>query len=364
MKTFELQPLTKSIVQLLLIAVGLYALFLIKSLIIYAIIGLYISVLGRPVAKVLRNLPKIGSKLSTSVVSALTLVLITGVFIGLGSWFVPVLIEEFSFLNNIAYGDLFQTLESEWQQLDLVLNSFGIDSTAEFAELNRSLQNFASVDAISAALGSVIGSVGTMFIGTFSVLFISFFLLKEQDLAHRFIDAVTPKKFHSKVDVMTPEIKRIVTRYSFGILFQISTVFALLALGMSFIGIEGAVVLALCAAVFNLIPYVGPLIGGALGILLGMGQLYTAGLSDPSLGIDLVQSLYLLFGLFAGVQLLDNLVFQPIIFSNSVGAHPLEIFLVISIAGTLLGIRGMIIAVPVYSIGRIVLNTALNSLND
>jgi predicted PurR-regulated permease PerM len=77
-----------------------------------------------------------------------------------------------------------------------------------------------------------------------------------------------------------------------------------------------------------------------------------------------VQSLYLLFGLFAGVQLLDNLVFQPIIFSNSVGAHPLEIFLVISIAGTLLGIRGMIIAVPVYSIGRIVLNTALNSLND
>ncbi len=364
MKTFELQPLTKSIIQLLLIAIGLYALFLIKSLIIYAIIGLYISVLGRPVAALIRKLPKVGFKLSNSVVAGFTLIIITGILFGLGSWFVPVLIKEFSFLNSIAYGDLFRTLETEWQQLDLVLNSFGIDSTTEFAELNQSLQNFASVDAISGALGSIIGSVGTMLIGTFSVLFISFFLLKEQDLAHRFIDTVTPSKYHSKVDVMTPEIKRIVTRYSFGILFQISTVFALLALGMSFIGVEGAVVLALCAAIFNLIPYVGPLIGAALGILLGMGQLYSTGVADPSLSIDLVQSLYLLFGLFASVQLLDNIVFQPIIFSNSVGAHPLEIFLVISIAGTLLGIGGMIIAVPLYSIGRIVLNTALNSLTD
>jgi len=364
MKTFELQPLTKAIIQLLLIAIGLYALFLIKSLIIYAIIGLYISVLGRPIAGAIRKIPNIGKRLSNSIVSGLTLTVLTGVFVGLGSWFLPVLFEEFSFLNRIGYGDLLRTLETEWEQFDRLLQSFGIDSTTEFAELNQSLQNFASVDAISGALGSVIGSVGTVLIGTFSILFISFFLLKEQDLAHRFIDTVTPEKYHNKVDIMTPEIKRIVTRYSFGILFQITTVFALLALGMSFIGVEGAVVLALCAAIFNLIPYVGPLIGAALGILLGMGQLYTSGIADPTLGIDLVQSLYLLFGLFASVQLLDNIVFQPLIFSNSVGAHPLEIFLVISIAGTLLGIGGMIIAVPLYSIGRIVLNTALNTISE
>ena len=184
MKTFELQPLTKSIIQLLLIAIGLYALFLIKSLIIYAIIGLYISVLGRPVAALIRKLPKVGSKLSNSVVAGFTLLIISGILFGLGSWFVPVLIKEFSFLNSIAYGDLFRTLETEWQQLDLVLNSFGIDSNTEFAELNQSLQNFASVDAISGALGSIIGSVGTMLIGTFSVLFISFFLYVIYGILH------------------------------------------------------------------------------------------------------------------------------------------------------------------------------------
>jgi len=128
-------------------------------------------------------------------------------------------------------------------------------------------------------------------------------------------------------------------------------------LGMSLIGVQGAVVLALTAAVFNLVPYVGPLIGASLGILLGIGQLYTTGLSDPATSVNLLQSLYMLFGLFAVVQLLDNIVFQPIIFSNSVGAHPLEIFLVISVAGTLLGVGGMIFAVPAYSILRIVINT-------
>ena len=88
-----------------------------------------------------------------------------------------------------------------------------------------------------------------------------------------------------------------------------------------------------------------------------MGQLYTTGLADPTITVDLLQSLYLLVGLFLAVQLLDNLVLQPLIFSNSIGAHPLEIFLVISVAGTLLGVGGMIFAVPAYSIVRIVINT-------
>ncbi len=162
---------------------------------------------------------------------------------------------------------------------------------------------------------------------------------------------------------MTPQIKTLVTRYSFGILFQITAIFILLAIGMTLIGVEGAIVLALCAAVFNLVPYVGPIIGAALGILLGLGQLYATGLANPETSVNLVQSLYLLITLFGLVQLLDNVLFQPLIFSNSVGAHPLEIFLVISIAGTLLGIGGMIFAVPVYSIGRIVYNTVFKTID-
>jgi predicted PurR-regulated permease PerM len=255
-------------------------------------------------------------------------------------------------------------LEQEMTQFSNLLANLGIDSQAELQKINQSLQHFASVEAISGAVQGVLGSIGNVIIGLFSIAFISFFLIREQELAHTFIDYITPKKHHNKVDIIVPQIKRIVTRYSFGILLQITAIFTLLSIGMTLIGVEGAIVLALTAAVFNLIPYVGPIIGATLGILLSMGQLYALGAADPTVDPDLVQGLYLLVGLFAVVQLLDNIVFQPFIFSNSVGAHPLEIFIVISIAGTLLGIVGMIFAVPAYSIIRVVMNTVRDELNQ
>lgn len=357
MKNFELQPFAKACLQLLALATLSYVLWTIKSVVVYAFIALYISVLGRPLFKILQFKTVLGKYLGKTGNAAITLLTIGAILSAVVTWFFPLIIKEFSFLSTIEYDRLIASLETEWNQLDAVLSSFGIDSQAELEQVNRSLQEFASVDAISNALSGLIGSMGNVIISVFSIAFISFFLIREQELAHRFIDYITPKKHHTKIDTIVPGIKRVVTRYSFGILIQITLIFLLLSLGMGLIGIKGAVVLALTAAVFNLVPYVGPLIGASLGILLGMGQLYTAGLTDPATTVDLLQSLYLLIGLFAAVQLLDNVVFQPLIFSNSVGAHPLEIFLVISIAGTLLGVAGMIFAVPAYSILRIVINT-------
>lgn len=357
MKNFELQPFTKACLQLLVLSALGYALWTIKGVVVYAGISLYVSILGRPVFKALQFKTPLGKYLGQTGNAAITLIAIGAVLSGVVTWFFPLLIKEFSFLSTIQYDRLIASLEKEWNQLDAVLASFGINSQDELEQINRSLQEFASVNAISDALSSLIGSMGNVIIGVFSITFISFFLIREQELAHRFIDYITPKKHHAKIDEMVPSIKRVVTRYSFGILIQITLIFLLLSVGMSLIGVQGAIVLALTAAVFNLVPYVGPLIGASLGILLGMGQLYTAGIADPATTVDLLKSLYLLIGLFAVVQLLDNIVFQPLIFSNSVGAHPLEIFLVISIAGTLLGVGGMIFAVPAYSILRIVINT-------
>lgn len=364
MKPIKIQPLAIGVLQLAVIVASCYAIYLIKSVLVYAVIALYISVLGRPIVSFIGKIPKIGLRIGNTGAAALTLSIIVTVFAGIVTWFLPVLAQEFNFIKTIPYDELIASLQLEWNQLDAILTSFGMNSKEELTNINETLQSFASVDAISNVFFSLLGGIGQIIIGLFSVAFISFFLIRERDLAHKFVDLITPESYHDKVDVMTPQIKQVVTRYSFGVLFQITAVFILLGLGMTFIGVKGAVVLALCAAVFNLIPYVGPLIGASLGILLSLGQLYAMGVSDPSLDIDLVQSLYWLLLLFGGVQLLDNIVFQPIIFSNSVGAHPLEIFLVISIAGTFLGIGGMIIAVPFYSVARIVFNTAMKSIDE
>ena len=364
MSQFQLQPIAKAALQLLGIALGVYTLFLIKGVIAYAIIALYLSVLGRPLFKLIRDKSPIGKIVGPTGSATLTMLAIGTIFFLIISWFVPLILQEFAFLQTIQYDRLISSLEKEISQLSTLLENLGMDSQSELQKINQSLQGFASVEAISNAVQGVLGSVGNIIVGLFSIAFISFFLIREQELAHTFIDYITPKKYHNKVDVIVPQIKRIVTRYSFGILLQVTAIFILLSIGMTLIGVEGAVVLALTAAIFNLIPYVGPIIGATLGILLGLGQLYAMGTSDPALEVDLVQGLYLLIGLFLVVQLLDNIVFQPFIFSNSVGAHPLEIFIVISIAGTLLGVGGMIFAVPAYSIIRLVMNTVRDELKE
>ena len=63
---------------------------------------------------------------------------------------------------------------------------------------------------------------------------------------------------------------------------------------------------------------------------------------------------------FAITQLIDNIVLQPLIYGNSVHAHPLEIFLVILLAGSMAGIPGMILAIPGYTVLRVILREFFN----
>ena len=189
-------------------------------------------------------------------------------------------------------------------------------------------------------------------------------MIREQELAHTFIDYITPKKHHNKVDIIVPQIKRIVTRYSFGILLQITAIFTLLSYRHDPDRRRRSNRFGVDRGGFQPHSVRRPHHRRVARDFAQHGTVYALGAADPNVDPDLVQGLYLLVGLFAVVQLLDNIVFQPFIFSNSVGAHPLEIFIVISIAGTLLGIAGMIFAVPAYSIIRVVINTVRDELNQ
>ncbi len=114
------------------------------------------------------------------------------------------------------------------------------------------------------------------------------------------------------------------------------------------VGLSNSVLIGLQAAFFNIIPYIGPLIGSAVGVLLGIAT---------HIELDFFTQLLPLTGwmvlVFILTHLIDNLVSQPLIFSNSVNAHPLEIFILLLIAGSLAGISGMILAIPAYTVIRV-----------
>ena len=353
MMKFQLRPLTISVLQLAAIAGLIYTLYTISSIILYAVIALYISILLRPLMGLLKQAVW-ARRLGDGGRAALVLGSFLTVISLIGAMFLPAFISEFTFLAQIDYSNLLASLQGEWNTLNAFLSQLGIDTQTDLDELGQSMSEIASVDLITGTFTGLIGGLGNLLIASFSIVFLSFFLIKDRGLAPQFVEWLLPESYLNIWNGAQPKVKSTVTRYSVGILIQISAIFILLSLGLSLIGVPGAVVLALFAAVFNLIPYIGPLVGAFLGIVLSLGQLYSLQLTGDPSAPELLSSLYMLIGLFAVVQLLDNTVFQPLIFSNSVGVHPIEIFLVISIAGTIFGIAGMIFAVPVYSILRIV----------
>ena len=208
-------------------------------------------------------------------------------------------------------------------------------------------QIFGSID-VSSILNSLISITGSVLLGLLAVTFITFFFLLQKGLVRRNLISLIPNRYFEVSIAALYKIERLLSNYLLGLLIQMTTIFTLASIGLSIVGVKYAMTIALFAAVANLIPYAGPLLGGLFGILVGM-----------STSTDLVTTndywlLILKVGIvFSLVQLSDNLVIQPLIFSKSVKAHPLEIFIIIFAGATLGGIMGMIIAIPVYTVIRV-----------
>ena len=160
---------------------------------------------------------------------------------------------------------------------------------------------------------------------------------------------VTPEKYHEQANRVIQNAKHLLTRYFVGILIQISLITLFDTLGLTIVGAKYPLAIGFFAGLINVIPYIGPLIGTTVGLVIGLISNINADFYS-----QLLPLLLLMLAVFLIVQLMDNMIFQPLIFSNSVNAHPLEIFLIIIAAGTLAGIPGMILAVPGYTFVRII----------
>lgn len=206
---------------------------------------------------------------------------------------------------------------------------------------------FSQVD-LSTLLNSLVSITGSLLLGILAVTFITFFFLLEKGLVRRNLISLIPNRYFEVSIAALYKIERLLSNYLLGLLIQMTTIFTLASVGLTIVGIKYAITIALFAAVANLIPYAGPILGGLFGVIVGISTS-----TDLTTTNDYIWLVFLVFGVFALVQLADNLVIQPLIFSKSVKAHPLEIFIVIFAGATLGGIAGMIIAIPVYTVIRV-----------
>ena len=331
------------------VLIVLYFLYQIQSVLVYIAIAGVISLIGRPIVLFLRRKLKFRNTIAVIV----TMVLFLALLVGLVGLFVPLIAKQGQNLALLDIEQLQGNVEYLYREIVDYFELQHIDVEQSLKDSN--LLSKIDYSLIPDFLNNFVSGLGTFSIGLFSVLFITFFFLKDSQLFGNAVLTFVPDNKESRLKLSSIKIKDLLSRYFVGLIFQILILFIIYTIVLLVFGIENAIVIAFLCALLNLIPYVGPLVGGLLMIVLTMSSNLGESFSD----VILPKTLYVMIG-FAVGQLIDNFFSQPIIFSKSVKSHPLEIFLVILISGILFGIIGLIVAIPAYTAIKVILKEFLS----
>ncbi|MCB9191019.1 MAG: AI-2E family transporter [Flavobacteriales bacterium] len=327
------------------------------TIIAYILVAGVISLIGEPVIRLLLKIEVKGRNISRAAAASLTIFGLLAFFGGLISAFIPMVADEARKLSNVNINEVLESIQGPIQSAQDYINQFKFTEQPIVIEneVKSFLTSVFDLSDVGNSLSYVAGLTGDIFIAFFAITFITFFFLKDQGLFKGMIMTLVPSGYEERFGKVMSKSKELLTRYFIGIIVQIAIVMVVISIGLSIVGIDNAILIGFLAGLFNVIPYVGPMIGAALGIIIG--------LSTNGAGLEMTELLWLtgkMMIVFGVMQTLDNIVLQPLIYSQSVKAHPLEIFLVILMAGNVAGIAGMILAIPAYSIGRVFVGEFFN----
>ena len=349
----------------ILLGVGfLIILFLVwyfSAIVTYILVSAVLSLVGRPVVRFIHRM-KVGRfSISYTVAAFLTLILIWIFFIGCVRFLIPLLVQEFEQLSTIDFNSVIEVIEKPFHQLMALVGENEVTiSNAQLIEIVKGqLGDNVDFSQITDIFGVVAGTLGELFVLFFAVSFITFFFLKEENMFRDGILLIVPSGYEEKVSRILHSIYNLLRRYFIGLLFEVTMVGILVTVGLTIVGVgfDHAVVIGLFCGLFNVIPYLGPWMGATVGLLIGIAINLHADFMTHTFPI-----LSLMLLVFVIVQVVDNILFQPLIYSSSVKAHPMEIFLVIMAAGSVAGILGMILAIPAYTIIRVIAKEFLDNL--
>ena len=335
--------IVKAVLQITGICILVWLLLQVKTLLIYMLIAGIVSLIGRPINQFLIK----RLKLKNILASTLTIIFLIWILVSIFSLFVPLLVQQGENLSLLEVNQLKGNIETLVQEIGTYFN---LDNS--FWQQQFSVDNlFQNVNfgLLPELLNETLELLGGFTIGLFSVVFILFFFLKDIHLQERIILALVTDKVSDRVEKSIEKTKNLLSRYFLGLLLQITILMIVYSIVLAVFKVENAFIIAFLCALLNLIPYLGPIIGGVLMLLLTMSSFIGADFST----VILPKTGYVMIGFVVG-QLIDNFFSQPFIFSNSVKSHPLEIFIVILASGTLLGPVGMIIAIPIYTTIKVI----------
>lgn len=341
----------------LLIILGLAVLGIIlwyfSSIVAYILIAAVLSLIGEPLVDLLYKVKIRKFKIPKAISALITVILLWALVFGFFRLFVPLIANQANELSRIDTGEVYQLFDKPIDWLRNIYNSYqlGGDEITDFDEfINSKIRSVLNISFITNFFSSIFGTLGNIFVAIFAISFILFFFLKDQSMFTNSLVLLIPQKHETSFRHALSSTQKLLMRYFIGICIEILAVMIAITIGMTIVGlgIKHAMVIGLVIGILNVIPYLGPWLGGIIGIIIGI-----ANNLEMNLRTELLPMIGFMMLVILIVQILDNNLLQPVIFSSSVKAHPLEVFLVILIAGTLAGIPGMILGVPAYTVIRV-----------
>ena len=325
-----------------------------KNVLVYIIAAFVVSLIGQPVMKRLRKITVKGKAAPDWLLAILTILVILGALLLVVTQAIPVvtrIVREAAILNSATSAGNPLDRVNEW-----IIDLFpGLGPNFDIIDiLMDKLKEVTNLSNVTAVISSVTSFVTSFAVGLFSIVFISFFFVRDGQLFRKIVCSLVPDRLETKVGKALADIEGLLSRYFVGLVIEMFGVALLDFLGLWLIarlGFNNAIGIAFIAGILNIIPYVGPLIGEVVGVILAVILKYGTGVG---LGVNIWVFALIVLAIMLTTQFVDNFVYQPLIYSTSIKASPLEIFIVILLAGHLGGVLGMLVAIPAYTVIRVI----------
>ena len=314
------------------------------------LVSALLAIIFKPLVGRLARLRIRGWHLPRWAAALATLILIWVLFVVACTLFVPLVFDKLYQFATLDFGSVLRSVEEPIARMQEYLHDLFALPDERFSLTDSLIQWFKSIfdyDTINTAFSSIVSLTLSAVIAFFSVSLITFFFLKDDELFLSMLKAPFPERVHGNIERAMSSVSQLLMRYFTGILSESCILMIVISVTMIFFGMrtQDAFFIGLIMGVMNVVPYAGPLIGGVMSVFMGV--------VTPIEGMTTGHTMFVIAGSLLIIKGFDDFVLQPTLYSERVKAHPLEIFIVILIAGSLAGIVGMLLAIPSYTVLRV-----------
>lgn len=346
MKNITLERVVKFILGFTAIFVLGFLLYSYGTLVGYAIIAMIFSYILDPLVN---RMQSAGINRTFSI--ALTLSSLILILVWISTNVIPIIANQ---MVELASQLNIRNIENITQKVDLLLTE-KFDFVPEgvlSSNLASVLEDLFDVGEIPSALSNIIGIFTNIFSAALIIPFATFFFLKDGTKIRRDILKLVPNKYFETALSLIDKIESRLGLYFRSVMLQSLIIAFTSWVGLSIVGLNNALSVGIAVGIANTIPYFGPIIGYILSIIVSIIEVGNFSLVLPCVLAILA------------VQILDNVILQPIIFSRSADIHPVAILFIIMIGAETAGILGMLVAIPIATIIKITFNQISWSFNN